>query len=712
MIVLLYRLRDLSPVQRWAARVESTAPFVDVVLFAYAAKHRALAAGIWSIAEEATASEPNEELLTIASEVSEAAREVLGEPTDALSYGFHASATLEQVETILGAAGFAVVRDVTIDPRGFSAAIALLELNDRLSSLDAPSLRDAIEKTLLEIPELLFRSPALRRAFDDALLDERTRKALSARSLLHALRGLGPERASDLVQALSARSYAAEAVEAEPEDIGAAIETLQRFTPSPAVIGLPSTSGRGKLPRIRDLVASRDGKRLLVAADDVRLILRADSGEVIRGEVGRGENAAGVVRLRAPGGELRTLPARARDDEDAILSADFDVSGRIVSGRRHGEVRLGADDVDASKHTLVARFDAPVFRVRTAPVGRSMALVVGTSLVVIDPMTAPRTLGPASTGADLGTTHDYSTLWYSEGAKSYVAWAGDAKSLAVCVDGELVIYATSGEVLRRKHIAGPFEAHGEVGWSALAGFIVPRYDGLALLENDGKHRVIKRASPAREGSYPGRITVSADGRVALVHYTWDAGLNDASTIEVFDLLGDKAYVLKSFAQQLDFSPIALAPSGDAVAFGFGDTLWVEPWSVRVRRDDAYDHVALARALVKANKPAEALVSLDTMPSTRGRTQLDNAAEAARREAKDAVAAAKRAAAATLATKPMPVRPKTRLAKSQLEEGREVTHAKFGTGTILEVDGDGAEALVTVEFSGVERRLKAQTLTLI
>jgi hypothetical protein len=167
-----------------------------------------------------------------------------------------------------------------------------------------------------------------------------------------------------------------------------------------------------------------------------------------------------------------------------------------------------------------------------------------------------------------------------DGSTAYVAWSGDATLVAVCVDGELVVHSVeTRSESRRALIAREPEPCGEVGWSRMAGFVVPCGEGLVVVAHDGSQRLIRRAVQPRGGTLPGRLTVSADGRIVVVHflqYTLDVG----GTIEVFDLARDEAHLLRKFGSGGAFYPLALAPSGDAMAYGSSTaSVWIDAWSV-------------------------------------------------------------------------------------------------------------------------------------
>ncbi len=583
--------------------------------------------------------------------------------------------------------------------RGWHAVEQLFAPDEGIDGLSIDDARRVIDRALLDAPTKLLGISAMRSAIARLLADER---GLLSAAALRVLTRAGVATASDVVKSVERLASKPDRGTSSP-DLGHVLVAMRGGEPDPRYTGPGREPGlfgmstpiatRKRVPHITDVRWTRRGDRLLVVADDVRVLQRAAGGPC------RAENASGIVEL-APIRDYAPIPLGGSTKDDIVLSADFDARGRILTGWRHGTLRRGAADVDVAEHEVIARFDAPVFRVRVSPSSDAIALIVGRELVLHgDP---PRTCGEATTGDAVGRTVDPASYFWREGAKAYVAWAVDGRSLAVCCDGDVVVYDDRGDLVRRVRICGDFDAHGGIDASP-TGFVVPKVEGLAIVSNDGTLREIPRFRRGESGTSPGRAAASADGRVVAVRMTREQHIDAPESLEIFDLHTQRGYLAGWYAKQLPHAPLAFSPSGDALIYGSTTSLWIEAFGLEAGRDEAAELLSLATVLKLAGHHAEARSVLGHVhvPSHRRKLALALTTE----KHVQAPIAPK-----VPEGKPPPLVRRAAKAADGFEEGQTVEHARLGRGVVVDVDGEGGDALVTIELEGgQERKLRASTL---
>jgi hypothetical protein len=222
-------------------------------------------------------------------------------------------------------------------------------------------------------------------------------------------------------------------------------------------------------------------------------------------------------------------------------------------------------------------------------------------------------------------------------------------------------------------------------------------------------RIIPRDASFDVRSFPGCAAAAPDGRTVVAMYWVNSKPLRTVSIEVFDLVRWRSHPFMVSGVASAWEPIVFAPSGDAFACSGEIRVVVVPWGLSVEQDPAGEAIALGRTLcdMKAWKDALSVLDLALEQSSSRpycRKELNDLREIAKY--------AQRAAAPPEPVKPLapPSPPKGQAnADDELDVGVPVEHARFGRGEVVDVDGQGATARVTVTFDGKERVLPRSSL---
>jgi len=747
--VVVFRPIDLPQLAPLARLIDPVGALHHVAHFVYPLAEQEQSRNLSTVPEPEAAPELSADLLALDGAAAESLRELLGAADgETLRFGFHAGLTPEEAAAAMVRRGFEVVAPgeaFAPATHGFHSAERLATIEtwlSQLSATDPEHVGDVIEQLISETPVPLLRVRAVRNGALQAGALHLTAKSLQRLLEAGALDASGIASLWEarvvhiaITDDAAAAHSTADGAKADGGTAARATETSATATDVPADVpadGLTTAASTPPaVPRsaIRDLAGpirvmrggesppswggpgastatvflqegavderrpllptdvawSRGGDRVLVVAEQVRVLRR--------------RSRATAIFVESIGGRASFEPARdaplrrkrAKDSEEVVLSARFDTRGRLLTGWRHGDVRLGPADTDPATHERIARFDEPIFRIGVAPVGRALALIVGNDLVLLTDGRTPRKLGTAWTAMAV------------DGAFAHLAWTPDGERLGVCVDGDLQVYDASGVRITSCRVAGDSEAHGGVGASE-RGFFVLRSQGLAWWTPGATLRDIPRALTPREGDLPGHAEAAPGGR-AIAAWTMSGGNTPdrAANLEIFDLDRRSAH---HFIRQAWNDPVpltAIAPTGDVYATASGITLQLAPWTLDHERDELADVLPLGRALRKSGHSDEArrvLTSVSTRRVVLGlalRDELDGIA-------RDMTAAAPAKAALPLAS------PRARPPSAEdLDVDDLVTHARFGKGMVVNVEGRGSTARITVDFSGTERVMPAASL---
>lgn len=672
--VVVFRPIDVPLLATLARRADEAGALHHVAHFVYpnaAAEH---ARELWAAAEPETAAELVAGMLAVDGAAVELFRHLLDvSDGETLRSGFHGGLTPAEATAALSRGGFEVVAPGTVDEASLSRIGAM-----SLERLFDAGVLDAATVAATWLIRLAGGAPTT--FVDPATPSEATPTTAE---------GAAPVAASRPLHSLAGPMRVMRGGGVDPSGGGPGVAETTVFLQDAVVT-------ETRLLRPTDVAWSGGGSRVLVVADQVRILRRTEraTNTFVEG-----------IASRVCFEPLRDTPLprkRAKDSDNVVMSARFDARGRLATGWRHGELRLGASATDPAQHELIARFDEPVFRIGFAPVGRAVALIVGTDLVLLADGRTPRKLGPAWMARDTGRTPNAGRM-VADGVGAHLAWTPDGERVAVCCDGDLRVYDAAGNKLASCHVAAGYGTHGGVGASE-RGFFVLRAKSLSWWTPEGTLREIPRAVTPREGDLPGRAEVAPGGRAIV---TWTMSDDDTpqrhADLEVFDLDRGAAHHLQRRAWNDPVPLTAIAPTGDVIATANGLTLGLAPWTLEHERDEAADALCLGRALRSKGHLEEARRVLGSVVTRRPSLGLALRAEL------DRIAQDARDAAPAQPARPMSSPRAAPPTDGDLDVDHVVTHARFGRGVVVDVTGRGSAARITVDFSGTERALPASSL---